>query len=357
MNDTYLALRDKAAKSKLLLNLHMDVTERCNLDCLHCYQSRHQAPGLTTSDYLGLLDQAAELGTLFLLVSGGEPLLRPDLFTILDHARKLRFSTTLSTNATLVDEAEAEHLAALNPFEVGVSVYSADPEVHDRITRIPGSLAATLRGIRLLRAAGLKVRLKLMVMAENQGRWQGVPGLARELGCSLSMDPTVFARDDQDSGHVQARRVPFEEKVAAYEAHLRSLTHIGESPRPPVPDPASSPMCGAGLFSLYVASSGIAYPCVTWRAPVGDLTAEPLRLVWERVTSSPGIAELRRGQMRGCRGCPYYSTCSPCPGIQHQLANNPLLPVDLVCERTRAWAEAMEHLGVGHAPIPRACDY
>ena len=111
-------------------------------------------PGeLTTAECLHVVDQLADLGVFNLALSGGEILVRRDLFEIAEYARSKRFLLRLFTNGTLIKPANADRIAALHPFAVEISVYGADAATHDAITQCPGSFAATLRALHLLAAA------------------------------------------------------------------------------------------------------------------------------------------------------------------------------------------------------------
>src|SRR5205823_13941948 len=97
-----------------------------------------------------LLDQMAEAGVFFLTISVGEILMRRDFFEIVEHARRLTFCIKLKTNAVMIHEREADRIKALAPDSVQISVYSHRPEVHDAITKLPGSLKKSIEGARLL---------------------------------------------------------------------------------------------------------------------------------------------------------------------------------------------------------------
>src|SRR5439155_12116946 len=120
--------------------VHFDVTYRCNERCIHCYLDHDDHGEMTTAEIKGLLDQMADAGVFFLILSGGEIFMRKDLFEIVEHARKLLFSVKLKTNAVMIRKAKAERLAALGIESVQISVYSHRADVHDAITKLPGSV-------------------------------------------------------------------------------------------------------------------------------------------------------------------------------------------------------------------------
>jgi radical SAM protein with 4Fe4S-binding SPASM domain len=148
-----------------------NLTRRCNLRCAHCYTE--SVPGrayggeLTTAEAKGVLEDLAAFGVPAVLFSGGEPLLREDLFELIADARNRKLHVVLSTNGTLIDAAAAGRLRDLRCAYVGVSLDSARAEAHDRFRGTPGAFARTMAGFTHLRAAGQKVGLRLTLTRQT----------------------------------------------------------------------------------------------------------------------------------------------------------------------------------------------
>lgn len=163
-----------------------NLVRRCNLNCLHCYSISADVdfPGeLSTDEVFGVMDDLKAFRVPVLILSGGEPLLRPDLFDIAARARAMGFYTGLSTNGTLVDAALAGRIAALGFDYVGVSLDGLR-DTHDRFRRKAGAFEASLAGLRLLRARGVKVGLRFTL---TQGNAADLPGLL-ELAAAEGID-------------------------------------------------------------------------------------------------------------------------------------------------------------------------
>src|SRR5579862_1095727 len=184
-------LTEKALAKNIPLGVQLDVTYRCNERCVHCYLDHDDHGEMTTAEIKDLLGQLAEAGVFFLSLSGGEIFLRRDFFEILEHARKLMFCVKLKTNAVLIREAEAERLAALGIDSVQISIYSHRPEVHDAITKLPGSLKRSVAATRLLTSKGVKVTFANVLMRQNAADYRGVQALALEAGAEFTIDPTI----------------------------------------------------------------------------------------------------------------------------------------------------------------------
>jgi len=129
------------------LSVHVDLTMRCNELCVHCYRVIEDRQELTTAEVKALLADLARAGTLYLTFSGGEVFLRADLFELIAEAKRLRFDVRLKSNALLITAERARRLRELGVRQVDVSIYSAEPAVHDAITKIPGSLQRSLAAI------------------------------------------------------------------------------------------------------------------------------------------------------------------------------------------------------------------
>ncbi len=146
-----------------------NLIRRCNLNCIHCYSLSTDVdfPGeLTTAEVFRVMDDLKAARVPVLILSGGEPLLRPDIFAVSSRAKALGFYVGLSTNGALIDEPMADRIAAVGYDYVGVSLDGIGA-VHDRFRRVPGAFAASLAGIRHCRARGIKVGLRFTVTERN----------------------------------------------------------------------------------------------------------------------------------------------------------------------------------------------
>src|SRR6267143_1292234 len=201
-------LSQKTEALRIPLSVHVDLTMRCNERCIHCYRVIERRPELTTDELKALVDDLARAGTLYLLFSGGEVFLRPDLFELIEHARRLHFDIRLKSNALLVTREKAARLRAVGVRQVDISIYSADPAVHDQVTKVPGSLERSLEGAALLRDAGVTVKLNCPLMTQNVGRYRDIQALAERLGVRCGFDPMITAKNDGDTAPVALRITP-----------------------------------------------------------------------------------------------------------------------------------------------------
>lgn len=161
-----------------------NLIRRCNLNCRHCYATSADTDfkgELDTAEALNVLGQLREARVPALILSGGEPLLRPDLYEIAAHARLLGFHLSLSSNGTLLDAGHAARLAAAGFDYVGVSLDGL-PATHDRFRRSDGAFAQALAGLRTARAAGLRVGVRMTLTEANAAQLPELVALAGREG-------------------------------------------------------------------------------------------------------------------------------------------------------------------------------
>ncbi|MEL7645736.1 MAG: radical SAM protein, partial [Anaerolineaceae bacterium] len=184
------------------MNGMMELTERCNLGCVHCYinqpagSRKARESELSTAEVKGILNQAAEAGCLYMTFSGGEVFLREDFLDIYLHARRLGILVSIFTNATMITPKIADFLADVRPHMVDITLYGATKETYEKVTGVPGSYERCLRGIQLLRDRGIRVFLKTMVLSVNYAELAQMRAMAKEWGLEFRYDEQLWPRQD-----------------------------------------------------------------------------------------------------------------------------------------------------------------
>jgi len=305
------------AEQKLIpFGLLIEITHRCNFDCVHCYQAHQHHPTraeLTTADWIAVLDQARALGTFFLTISGGEMLVRRDWFAIAQHGRALGLALRMYSNGALITEQVADQMATLDPIAVEVSVYSHQSAVFEDVTQRRGSFARTLQGIKLLRERNLPVSIKTPIMQQNIDHYQALIALAEELGAYYSFDPTLFPRNDGDLTPLQ------------YQVDLRQLAVLYQDPALyDAPCTISgqdfeaimnAAPCGSGRRICVVDPYGEVYGCLQMLRSNGNVREQGLAEIWwHGATFQETRSKLRKDLVR-CAACPGPPYCHPCMGL------------------------------------------
>ncbi|MFZ3200770.1 MAG: radical SAM protein [Candidatus Acidiferrales bacterium] len=315
-------MNNRALRLGVPLSVHFDLTYRCNERCEHCYLDHDDHGEMTTDEIRGILRQLADAGVFFLTLSGGEALMRRDCFEIIECARSLSFNVKLKTNAMLIREKQARRLRALGVEQVQISVYSHRPEVHDAVTKVPGSLNRTLAAIRLLRSCGLRVTMANVLMRRNREDSEGVRELALELGAVYKLDPTITPMMD-GSTSVLRHRVDASELSSFF--HNPNLVGDVENfcaPPPAVDESIREGLpCSAGHTSCYISPYGDLYPCVQFPLTCGNLRRQPFLEIWR---DSPQLAEvrsIRAKHLTTCSSCAHVGGCTRCPGLAYMEGN------------------------------------
>ena len=327
-------LNRKALRLGVPLSVHLDITYRCNERCEHCYLEHDDLGEMTTPEIRGLLKQLEQSGVFFLAISGGEPLVRRDCFEILEVARSLGFNLKLKTNAILIKEREARELRSLGVEQVQISVYSDRPEVHDAITKVPGSLLRTVAAIRFLRGQGLRVTVANVLMKTNFQDSAGVRALAAELDAQFTLDPTITPMLNGD-------RSPLRLRIAANEVKdiFRDPSLVGDidafcAPPPPVDDEMHEGFpCSAGHTACYISPYGDVYPCVQFPLPCGNVRKETFQNIWRNSSQLREVRSIRGKDLPTCSSCAHLGTCTRCPGLAF-MEGNMRGPSSADCEKS-----------------------
>jgi len=327
-------MNQKAMDLGIPLSVHFDITYRCNERCVHCYLDHDDLGEMTTGEIEDVLDQLADAGVFFLALSGGEVLMRRDFFDIVEHARRRLFNVKIKTNGVMIREPEARRLRQLGVEQVQISVYSHRPEVHDGITKLPGSLRRTIEAIRFLKLQGLKVSMANVLMTANLFDNQGVMSLAKDLGVYYTLDPTITPKIDGNTA-VLALRAPGAElrRVFRNEELVGNVAEFCAPPSAPDEDVMDGYPCSAGHTSCYISPYGDVFPCVQFPLPSGNLRREKFVEIWQHSSALKEVRSIRARDLTTCSTCSHVGSCSRCPGLAY-MEGNMRGPSSADCEKS-----------------------
>ena len=301
------------AGSHRLFSAHWELTYRCNEVCSHCYldvlPAYAEAPGeLTTQECLRIIDELVALGTMHLLFSGGEILVRRDFFQIAEYARSKRLLLRLFTNGILITPQLADRIAALHPYAVESSVYSADAETHDRITGRERSWELTTRALRLLRERGVRTKMKVPLMRENVNEFWDMERLAGDLGAEFRYDTTITPKDSGGRSPLQ-HRLDHQDLIWLF----RQILDPGAWSSRRVSSGETT--CGIASNALAIDPYGNVYPCVQTRELAGNCRTQPLKAIWEESSVWNALGKLTVDVLPVCRECELVNLCVRCHGL------------------------------------------
>lgn len=311
------AFNAKADRQRVPLSGSIELTRRCNLRCLHCYVGGSAAggePELDTRKMLSVIDEICEAGCLYLLLTGGEPLLREDFAEIYRHAKRSGLVVTVFTNATLVDEPTLEMFQEYPPYLVEVSLYGASAATYERITGVAGSYERCLRGVRGLLGRKIRVGLKTILMTENRAELHEIREIASGLGVKFRFDAEIFPRLDGGEAPLGLRVAPLDairEEFGDGEKLRQWQRYFEKTKGAPLSDRLY--LCSAGVSSFHVSAGGSLQPCLMVHGISHDLRDGSFSVGWRDVI--PGISELMAGESAQCTRCEKRHLCGYCPGF------------------------------------------
>ena len=327
---------ERALRLGVPFSVQLDLTYRCNEQCVHCYLDHDDHGEMTTVEIKRLLKEMAEAGVFILTLSGGEIFMRKDFFEILEYARELTFCIKLKTNAVLIREAQATRLRDLGVESIQVSIYSGRPEVHDAITKVAGSFRRSVAAIRFLRAQGLKVVIANVLMTENMRDHHGVRVLADELGVKYTLDPTITPMMDGDRSILDLKAGVSElHTLFRDEAYISNVDEFCAPPPAPDADSMNSLPCSAGHTACYVSPYGEFYPCVQFPLSCGNVRQQRFIDIWRNSEQLKEIRSIRLRDLSSCSQCAHGSTCTRCPGLAF-MEGNMRGPSTADCEKSFA---------------------
>ncbi|RMH36652.1 MAG: radical SAM protein [Deltaproteobacteria bacterium] len=311
------------------------VTDRCNYDCSHCYQTHGRDPELSLDEIGAVLDDLAASGVLFLTLLGGEFFMRRDADNILAAARARGFAVKLITTGHHIDDARADRIAALGAIEVRMSLYSSRHGPHDALTRVPGSWERTVAAARRLVARRVPVGLQTPLMDFTGADLDALEALAASLGARLHVDAHVTARTDGDTGPTGHR--------PSMDALRGFLARRAGGPRR---NADGDTPCRAAEAVCAITPQGDVRPCLQLPLSAGNLRERRFLDIWR---TSPVLEHVRRltwGALSECDRCavrPYCSRCHAMALTEDGRIDGPSLEC---CRQAVAYRDALRDRGM-----------
>jgi len=322
-------------------------TDACNARCLHCSSnSACRSPDeLTYQEVIDLIDQFADCGVVDLGISGGEPLLRGDVYSVIAHARARGLSVGLGSNGTTLNQTNVARLAALGLNRYQVSLDGLR-ESHERLRCWPGLFDRVLRTVELALGAGLRTHVCCTINRLNASELVEFAEFVSQLGVHrLNFSryvPTGRGTDALDLDDDEWREVVHlcVWLRDSYRGNMEIVTHLAQQilVDEEVRDMAAFIGCQAGMGQGCVTANGTVLPCVLLPVPVGNVRERPFVEIW-RASSVIRNLQARHALEGACGACGLRSRCGGCRAVAYAQTGN-YLATDTRCwlPRTRAFA-------------------
>ena len=339
----------------------IEITSRCNNRCRHCYVPTADLAGrqdaLSTEWLLGLMDVLVAEQCLWLIFTGGEPLVREDFPELWRGAKRRGLVPTIYTNATLISDEIADMLAELPPRLVSISLYGGSAEIYERVSRVSGSFNAAMAGIRRLHERDIPAHIKMIGMRSNYGDIAAVRAIADELGWNFHLDLGINPRLDA-GGDVLDERLTPKEVVAIEDSIDQRRSEYPELAQTVAPrDVRALFDCGAGRIGCAVDSEGGLIPCIVARTHRFQLDGDDLAGSFKQAFYHD-LAEVIALQVEGdypCGRCSLALLCPVCVAWREMETGDLTRPVEWGCRLAVARARKM---GVENINCPglEVCD-
>lgn len=324
-------LYDMAARSGIPLHGSFELTPLCTMDCAMCFvrlsrtEMERQGQLLTVAQWLRIAEEMKVAGTLFLLLTGGEPLLYPGFRELYFKLRAMGFILMVNSNVTLVDEDWADFFAKNPPRRINITLYGADAADYAAVCGNPAGFEKAVRGIRLLQERDVPVKLSGSLVKDNLASLEKYIALCEELELPVMTETYMMpACRERSRPFPKERRLAPEEYAEAklrllstmetpedVDVDIRNMLAQVEQNRSTTGDPTGF-ACKAGKCSCAINWQGHMRPCVLLRAPEVDVLREGFASAWERIRRACAAVQ----QDPKCAACAYRSLCPRCPAAE-----------------------------------------
>ncbi|MEA3416908.1 MAG: heme b synthase [Thermodesulfobacteriota bacterium] len=330
-----------------------ETTRNCNLSCKHCRASATKGPytgELDTQACIQLLDQIAELGKPIIILTGGEPLLRPDIFKLASYGNDKGLRMVMGTNGTLITKSNAKQMADSGIKRVSISIDGSTKESHNSFRGVNGAFEGALNGIRLVKEAGIEFQINTTITKTNLDQIPKIQELAIKLGAiahhifllvptgrgKYIVDQEITAEEYERTlnwFYDQREKTPLQLKATCAPHYYRILRQRAKKEGKTVTFKthgldAVTRGCLGGTGFCFISHKGVVQPCGFLQINCGDITKTPFADIWNNSETFLALRDFSR--LKGkCKRCEFKKVCGGCRARAYEatgdfLAEEPL---------------------------------
>lgn len=312
--------QDECAKGVLnsndfLRSIHIEIASACNERCVHCYiPHKYKTDVMDTNLFYRIIEEGHKLNIIHVTLSGGEPLLHKEFGGFLQKCRELDLSVNVLSNLTLLTNEIIEKMKKNPLLSVQTSIYSMNPDVHDNITKVDGSLAKTLCGVKKLLKAKIPIQISCPVMKQNKDTFVDVIKWGYNNNIAVAVEPVIFASYDHSKNNLSNRlKLDEIEKVIDCELDEGYGNMIWNAAIEKESMKNDDPICSVCRFSFCVSVKGDVYPCAGWQTNVvGCLETQNLSEIWKNSDKIKCLRKIKRKDFPRCVDCKDRGYCTVC---------------------------------------------
>lgn len=318
-----------AAKKKIPVNGVIELLPLCNMNCDMCYvrlsqpEMEQRSRLHTAEEWLQIAEQMQKVGTLFLLLTGGEPLLYPDFKKLFVGLKNLGMILTVNTNGTMLDEKWAEFFGRHKPRRINITLYGASQETYKKLCHYPQGFNKVIQAIRLLKLQGVDVRIGGSITRTNQKDIPGIFNIAHDLQVPVRVDTYMMpaTREREMPFQYQTRMDPetaAQERIRCLKQEMGQETFVKYQRQilweveHILPEKEPQPMtCYAGKSSFTINWMGEMQPCVILNYPKASVFELGFENAWYQIVKN--VEKIRlNSKCSGCNLRPICRTCGAC---------------------------------------------
>ena len=329
---------DIMAQSLIPFSATIEITDYCNLRCVHCYRGERVASYWTHHSFEQALIELKELGTLNLTITGGEPFSHSMICDFLELTRKYGFVVSIQSNLLLLNDKVLSVLKKNIISDISVSLYSMADLEHDRITQSQGSAKITKENINRLIDNNIPVSINCPIMIYNQNAMPAMREFANQTGIDVKFALKIIPSQDK-SLHIEDYNVfntnfildaIQNPKISLYKKELENIRQSKPSSR----------YCQTGFRSITLDAQGNMLICNAYRKKCGSLHDTSMKILWKESTNLNIWRNQTSFVIQKCLACPAYSYCEPCPAHAFTQSGNESDIDEITCQFGKAFYAA-----------------
>lgn len=348
----------KAASKRIPVSGTFELTSRCNLSCKMCYvhmsaeEQSSVGKELTTKEWISLGKAAVKQGMVYLLLTGGEPLLRPDFLEIYTSMIKMGVMVTVNTNGTLITPQIVEHLKKYQPENINITLYGESACTYGELCGNSGGLDKAVRGIKMLKQAGIRVTINTTFTKLNVVDMERMILFAKEEGIPIRMAAYIFptVRNGHDaekdiylSGEEQGyygaqfdKQTMDSEKIERRKLYIKKAIEGDEESDIEIEQMVCEPSkCMAGKGAFWISWDGSMYPCGMLPDYFVNVRELDFASAWQQIIGKTKTIFLPAE----CNNCRYKKICPSCAAVSQSINGVTNQIPEEMCRRTKTYVE------------------
>lgn len=351
------ALIEKASRNNVPLSCSLELLPLCNMNCDMCYVrlSKEEMSRLgrlrTMEEWLELAKHMKDSGVLFLLLTGGEPLLYPDFKQLYLGLKDMGMILTLNTNGTLINQEWASFFGEHKPRRINITLYGGSEETYRNLCHYPDGLTKTIQGIRLLKQYGVDVKISATMTKANQKDLFAIHKISKELDVPINVDTYIIpaVRERKKTFNQQVRLTPAEAaqltidsakiKLGSEQFQQYAKNTLYEIDHFVPPEYHSGLSCLAGNCSFTINWQGKMRPCVMLQKPEIDVFETGFQFAWKYISNE----SCKISTCQKCCSCAKRTICRTCAASElFEEGKNEIAP-NYLCQYTDELLKLLEN--------------